>query len=151
MILILLIIGSVVLLATAKAEDTERWVLCQPGNRVNLRLGPSKGTQCVGWLEPGDKFYTDGTSRNGWLRVTDAGECVCWIYSGYAVEEEPEAVFEARTVVARKQVACRRWVNGPQIQGRKWLKNGREVQVFYVAEGWAVTNLGYIEAEWLEV
>ena len=83
--------------------------------------------------------------------MLDAGDCECWIYSGYVVTEEPEEIRDTRVVVAREQVACRRWVNGPKIEGREWLKNGTEVQVFYIAEGWAVTNLGYIQAEWLEV
>ena len=150
-ILALLIIATILLFATGRAEEKDCWVLCQPDNRVNLRLEPSKGSKCVGWLEVGDRFTTDGTERNGWIRVLDAGDCECWIYGGYVVEEKPERIGESRFVVAKKQVACRRWVNGPQNEKRPWLRNGREVQVFYIAGGWAVTNLGYVEAEWLEV
>ena len=152
-ILLAVLILFAVFAFTARAEETtiSCWVLCQPGDHVNLRMEPNKGSRCVGFLECGDDFRTDGTSRNGWIRVLDAGDCECWIYCGYVVTEKPEAIGETWTVVARKRVACRRWVNGPQIEGRKWLTNGREVQVFYVAEGWAVTNLGYIEAKWLEM
>ena len=152
-ILAALILLVVVLFATGRAEETEIscWVLCQPGDHVNLRLEPAKGSKSVGWLECGESFQTDGENRDGWIRVLDAGDCECWIYSGYVVTEEPQEIWETMYVVARNQVACRRWVNGPQIESRPWLKNGREVQVFYIAEGWAVTNLGYVEAEWLEV
>lgn len=149
-VLIVLVIASVVIFA-ARAEEQTRWVLCQPGNRVNLRIGPGKGYSSVGWLEIGDSFTTDGEKRNGWIRVLDRGECECWIFGGYVVEEKPQAIGETWYVAAKKQLACRRWVNGPQIKGREWLKNGREVQVFYVAGEWAVTNLGYVEASWLEV
>jgi len=149
-ILIALIILCVILF-TARAEDTTCWVICKPEDRVNLRIDASKSSKSVGWLECGDEFQTDGTERNGWIRVLDAGECECWIYGGYVVNEKPEEVFENYVVVAREKLACRRWVNGPQIQSRKWLKNGTNVQVFYMAEGWAVTNLGYMQSEWLEV
>ena len=63
-------------------------------------------------------------------------------------------VGENYVCVAKSRVACRRWVNGPQIEdnGRpRWLVNGSNVSVFYIAEGWAVTSRGYIQSEWLEV
>lgn len=147
------LIVAVVIIFACRAEDvtTTCWVLCKPGDHVNLRIGPGKGYSSVGWLEIGDDFTTDGEKRNGWIRVLDRGECECWIFGGYVVEVKPEAIGETRYVAAKKQLACRRWVNGPQIKGREWLKNGREVQVFYVAGEWAVTNLGYVEAGWLEV
>ena len=151
-IVVALIVLAVVLFAARAEETTIRcWVMCQPGDRVNLRMGPSKNSRSVGWLECGDGFQTDGESRNGWIRVLDAGDCECWIYCGYVVTEEPEAVFENYVVVAKNKLACRRWVDGPQVTGREWLKNGTSVQVFYTAEGWAVTNLGYMKTEWLEV
>lgn len=153
-ILAALIIAVAVLFATGNAEEitTKCFVLCKPGDRVNLRLSPSKGARCVGWLECGDSFQTDGTSKNGWIRVMDAGECDCWIYSGYVVTEKPEDVFESYVCVARNRVACRRWVDGPQIDGRLgWLHNGSNVSVFAIAGEWAVTSRGYIRAEWLEV
>ena len=153
-ILILVVLAATVALAIAgKAEETvTRWALCKPGDRVNLRLEPSKSSKSVGWLECGDSFQTDGKKKKGWLRVLDAGECECWIYSGYVAEEEPVAVFENYVCVAKKWVACRRWVNGPQINGKlRWLHNGSSVSVFYIAGKWAVTSRGYIRAEWLEV
>ena len=154
-ILIALIVFSVYVI-TAQAEDTviRCWVLCKPGDRVNLRMEPRKGegSTVVGWLECGDNFQTDGTSKDGWIRVLDRGDCECWIYCGYVVTEEPVAVFENYVCVARKWVACRRWVDGPQIDGRLgWLHNGSDVSVFYIAGDWAVTSRGYIRSEWLEV
>ena len=152
-ILVAVIIAAGVIL-TARAEDGQRWVLCKPGDHVNLRMEPRKGngSAIVGWLECGDSFQTDGTKKDGWLRVLDRGDCECWIYSGYVVTEEPEAVNENYVCVARKWVACRRWVDGPQIKGKLgWLHNGSNVSVFYIAGEWAVTSRGYIRAEWLEV
>lgn len=130
------------------------WVMCQPGDHVNLRMEPKKDSKCVGWLECGDSFETDAGNKNGWIRVLNRGECECWIYCGYVVTEEPEAIGENYVCVARNRVACRRWVNGPQIEDngrRRWVVNGSNVSVFYMAEGWAVTSRGYIQSEWLEV
>ena len=154
-ILAALIVAAVIIFA-CRAEDatTTCWALCKPGDHVNLRIDPKKGSASVGWLECGDSFQTDGESINGWLRVLDAGECECWIYSGYVIEEQPEKIGENYVCVARDRVACRRWVDGPQIRINghlSWLKNGSTVSVFYIAGDWAVTSRGYIRAEWLEV
>ena len=150
------LIVAVVIIFACRAEDvtTTCWVLCKPGDHVNLRIDPKKDSASVGWLECGDSFQTDGESINGWLRVLDAGECECWIYSGYVIEEQPEKIGENYVCVARDRVACRRWVDGPQIRINEhlsWLKNGSTVSVFYIAGDWAVTSRGYIRAEWLEV
>lgn len=151
-ILAALIVFSAVVIARAEGDEVQRWVLCKPKTRVNLRLEPRKDSKSVGWLECGDEFLTDGTKRGNWLRVLDAGECQCWIYAGYVVTEAPEEVNENYVCVARNQVACRRWVDGPKIDGKRgWLKNGRDVKVFCIAGEWAITERGYIRAEWLEV
>ena len=149
------IIAAVIILA-CRAEDVTItcYALCKPGDRVNLRIDPRKDSKSVGWLECGDSFQTDGESRNGWIRVLDAGDCECWIYSGYVIEDQPEMIGENYVCVARERVACRRWVDGPQIRINghlSWLKNGNTVSVFYIAGDWAVTSRGYIKAEWLEV
>ena len=140
----------------ANAEETmaKCWVMCKPGEgqRVHVRSEPNKGSAEIGFLEAGDWFMTDGESLDGWIRCHGVGEQAGWIYSGYVVTEEPEQVFERYVCVAQKQVACRRWIGGPQIDGRgAWLKNGSNVDVFLIADGWAVTSRGYIRSEWLEV
>ena len=155
LILLVVVIAAVIILA-ARAEEPSItcWTLCKPEDRVNLRIDPRKDSKSVGWLECGDSFQTDGTSENGWIRVLDAGECECWIYCGYVVTEQPEKIGENYVCVAKNRVACRRWVDGPQIEieGKpSWLKNGSSVSVFYIAGDWAVTSRGYIKAEFLEV
>ena len=151
-IVVLVIVIAWIGLSRAAGQVITCWAMCQPGDRVNLRMEPTKESKAVGFLECGDSFQTDGTNRNGWIRAMGVGECECWIYSGYVVTEEPVPVFENYVCVARKQVACRRWVDGPQIKGRLgWLHNGSNVGVFYIAGEWAVTSRGYIKSEWLEV
>ena len=41
-------------------------------------------------------------------------------------------------------------MNGPKVDGKGYLVNGSTVQVFCTADGWAVTNRGYIMDEYLE-
>lgn len=139
----------------AAAEDrlVNCWVMCKPGSQVNVRREAAAGSIIEGYLEAGDSFLTDGESRNGWIRCYGIGENGGgWVYCGYVVTEEPQQIFEQYVCVAVKRLACRKWIGGPQVDGRAgWLKNLENVQVFYMADGWAVTNRGYVKAEWLEV
>lgn len=129
------------------------WIVCQPGDHVNVRETPSKKGRQTGFLECGDAVQTDAESRNGFIRVYGVGEgAEGWVYSGYVSTAEPVEVFENYVCVAKKRAACRRWLDGPQIEGRTgWIYNGSTVSVFYIAGDWAVTSRGYIKSEWLEV
>ena len=137
---------------TAAAEDrlATCWVLCKPGSQVVVRRTPQKRAMEVGQLEVGDWFLTDGVSSNGYIRCYGIGEYgEGWIYSGFVATDEPVPVFDTYCCVAKTRVACRRWMNGPKTEN-PWLKNGSDVQVFYIAGEWAVTARGYIMAEFLE-
>ena len=152
---ILAVIVVLVGCAIGGAEENDGmvkcWILCQPGSQVNVRRTPSKNGMEVGFLEVGDWFWTDGSRKDGWIRCYGIGEYgEGWIYSGYVATEEPVKIFEQYVCVAKNRVACRRWMGGPQTS-RPWLKNGSNVDVFYMADEWAVTSRGYIKSEWLEV
>ena len=125
------------------------WVMCKPGSRVSVRWSPSKSAPESGYAECGDSFHTDGESYDGWIRCYDIGEGG-WIYSGYVSTQKPEKVGERYICVANKQVACRKWIAGPQIDEKPWLKNGQFCQVFVTDGDWAVTNRGYIKMDYLE-
>ena len=142
-----------VTVGSAEDGETEKvWILCSPTDYVNLRMQPSKRSAKTGFVECGDAFTTSGKKRNGFLQVLDVGECACWVHAGYVVTEEPVVVNEYYCVVAKTRVACRRWVNGPRIAGRRgWLNNGSRVKVYSIGGGWAVTSRGFIQSEWLEV
>ena len=143
--------GQIVYAHAAEETELQCWVLCRPGDYVNLRMAPSKTSAQVGFLECGDTFHTDGKTKDGFVHVLDAGDSDCWIWAGNVVMEEPKPVYQVYVCVAKTRVACRRWVDGPMIQGYGWLRNGSSVDVYYIADGWAVTSRGYIQAEWLEV
>ena len=141
------------------AEDEETatvYAMCdpRPGNWVSVRLKPTTSSQEIGRLECGDKFETDGDSRDGWIRCYGVGETSGWVYSAFVAVEKPEIVMEQYCCVAKKQVAIRRWPGGPlvEIRGKKqYLRNCEDVTVFCFGDGWACTSRGYIKAEWLEV
>ena len=152
LIILAAVIGLMIGHAGASDEPATCWIMCKPGSLVNVRRTPDGRGQEVGFLEAGDPFRTDGVSKNGYIRALDIGEHGdAWIYCGYVVTEKPEKIGERYVCVAKNRVACRRWVDGPQIQGRGWLVNGSNVDVFFIADGWACTSRGYIQAEWLEV
>ena len=150
--LAILIAAAWFVIGRAAEQTIDCWVLCKPGDYVNLRETPSRSGRTAGFLECGDRFQTDAESRNGFIRVYGVGEgAEAWIYAGYVSTEEPVAVFENYCCVAKNRVACRRWIDGPQVAGRAgWLYNGSSVSVFYIAGDWACTSRGYIRSEWLE-
>jgi len=136
-----------------RGEDdlTKCWIMCKPGDYINVRRTPSTNGQVVGYLEPGDWFMTDLTSSNGFFRVYGIGEYgEGWVYCGYVTAEEPVKVFEQYVCCAKNRVACRRWMYGPKVDGAAWLTNLSTVDVFYMADGWACTSRGFIMSEYLE-
>ena len=139
----------------ASAEDSfvTCWVMCKPveGNYVSIRRTPSRRSTEVGRLECGDWFETDAVSSEGWIRVYGIGEYgEGWIYCGYVVTEEPQMIGKQYRVASNGRVIIRKWMNGPKVDGKGYLVNGSTVQVFCIADGWAMTNRGYIMAEFLE-
>lgn len=140
----------VILVAVSSVADELYYVLCKPGDYINLRMSPSRQSKSVGFLECGDTFTTDGKKESGFLHVLDRGETDCWIYAGYASTEKPVNVYQTFVCVAKRRVACRRWIDGPLVVGYPWLKTGSHVDVWFVAGDWAVTSKGFIQAEWLE-
>lgn len=135
----------------AEEQLAKCWILCKPGTQVNVRRKPTTDSQSETQLDAGEEILTDGTDQDGWIRVYGVGEDGGgWVYSGFIALEKPVAVGERYVCVAKRQAACRRWIGGPQIDGNRWIRNGENVDVFLIADGWAVTSRGYIQAEWLE-
>lgn len=152
LLLVVAVIGFAVG-SCCKGEDqlATCWVMCKPGSRVSVRLEPSKKSPEIGFLECGDSFQTDGESIDGWISCLGVGETNGWIYCGYVCTEKPEIIGERYVCVAKKQVACRKWIGGPKIEAKSWLKNGQNVYVFCIGDGWAVTSRGYVRSDWIEV
>ena len=139
------------MLTHADAEGMTAWVICQPGDWVNVRTKASTRCDSLGRKEAGDMVVLDGKEKNGFAHVvnlaleSDDG----WIHTGYLVYGQVrELGGQAFTIKAKAKVQARKYVDGPR---RCWLKPGTEVQVFYTGGGWSVTNRGFIKSEFLEV
>ena len=131
----------------AETEYTEAFVICTPGDVVNVRPGPSRKGEEVGRLEAGERIWLTGKKRNGYLQCETVG-ISGWIHSGYVVYDEPERMNAEATIVSRGRLAARKNVGGKRT---RWLKPGATVKVWYVSEEWCVTNCGYIRTEFLEM
>lgn len=132
--------------ARAEESTTSAWAICK--SYINIRLWPSTEATAVGYLDPCDRVEVDGRTKSGFAHVVYPVDG--WVYAGYLVFSEPKAVGETYTVVARRRVAARRWVDGPQMGTKPWLVNGSTVTVLYMSDDWALTNRGYVKSEWLE-
>ena len=67
---VIIALGYILALNSAKAAAdghlATAWILCRPGDYVNVRRTPGKRAEEVGRLEVGDSFQTDGVSADGW-------------------------------------------------------------------------------------
>lgn len=156
-VIVILTMAIMAIKGAAEEQLATVYAMCDPrdGNRVIVRAKPTKESAELGYLECGDSFLTDAEERDGWIRCCNIGEaCEGWVFCGYVTTEKPEMVMEQYCCVAKNRVAVRRWQGGPQIIRNKrklWLNNCEDVTVFCIADGWACTSIGYIQAEWLEV
>lgn len=130
------------------AEDLwEAYVVCQPGDYVNVRLNPSRKSEAVGYADAGDSIIIDGTEKNGYLRCYYIGEMgVGWIHKGYVVYDKPERVNITAKVNCKFRVRARQYIGGKR---RAWLKKNDEVKVYWLSDDWCVTNKGFVKTKYL--
>lgn len=132
--------------ARAEESTTNAWALCK--SYINIRLWPSKEATAVGFLDPCDKVEVDGRTKNGFAHIVEPVDG--WVFAGYLTFSEPQEIGATYSVVARRRVAARRWIDGPQMGQKPWLINGSEVTVFYMSDDWAITSRGFVMSEYLE-
>jgi hypothetical protein len=139
-------------LSKSKAEEAydTMYVICTPGDTVNVRPYPNKRGEPEGFLEPGDRVYVDGKTRNGYVHcvemTNESGSG--WVFAGYLVWDEPEELNCTATVVSKGRLAARKYVGGKRT---RWLKPMATAKVYYWSDEWAVTNCGYVQSQYLEV
>jgi len=147
-IIIVAICLNVCCLTYAYAEEQECWVLCQPDSYVNARLSPSKRSMEIGRLECGDKIYTDGKVKNGYLHCYvgfEYGEG--WVKKGYIVYSKPYyPPVQETTIISNGRVNARKTINGDR---RCWLKSGQKIKVYMMSDEWSVTNKGFVRTEFV--
>jgi hypothetical protein len=146
---IAMIIAAALMLGAAMADDTG-WVICQPGDYVNVRLNPSMKAGVIGRLEMGDEVHLDGQQRNGFLHCVRIGLEVseAWVYAGYIVYGEPKTGEWTGTIHSDGRVAARKCIGGKR---RCWLRDEQAVKVYAHGGGWAVTNKGFVQTEYLQI
>lgn len=153
LLIILALLFNAYFLVKGTAEEineTECWILCQPDSFVNARMNPKKKSMELGRLECGDKIYTDGKVKNGFLHcygfTFEAGEG--WVHKGYVVYDEPYyPIIQNTKITSNGRVAARKTINGKR---RCWLKDGQEIKVYMTSDEWSVTNKGFVKTEFIE-
>jgi len=132
------------------AEWQEAFIICKPGDYVNIRPHPNKKCEELGRLDAGDRIMLDGKKKNGYLHCVDLTmeQSEGWVFAGYVVNTRPERMDREATVVSIGRLAARRYVDGKRT---KWLKPGTVVTVWFRSDEWCVTNYGYIMTEYLEL
>ena len=154
---LVLILAAVLLFASytvateidrAHAEEitTQGYIICK--SYVVIRQWASKRATEIGQLDPAEQIEIDGRTKDGYAHIV--APCDGWVHAGYIVFSEPKAVNATATVTARKRVACRKWIDGPNVDSKPWLISGSEVKVLWMTSEWALTNRGYIKSTWLE-
>ena len=143
---ILIFLQITAILAGCSAEQV--FVLCQPDSWVNVRISPGKRGEVIGRFDLGDELETDGKMRHGYLHLINLSleETEGWIHAGF-VTDTPVKIYQVKSeIVSKGRVACRRSVNGTR---RKWLKDGTKITVYPFSEEWAITNVGFVKAEYI--
>ena len=152
--LLAVFLAIIMLLSIAIAdEEYEVYAFCNPKDRVNARMSPSKKSTIIGTYDCGEVIYTDGVtqkdSRGGtWLHVWcsfEMGEG--WVSKRY-VSESTVNVGACVATVLKNKTALRRAPGGQRI---RWLKKGDELNVLCYSDDWVLTKQGYISAECVEV
>lgn len=142
-------LGYADVVASADSTTAKAWIMCQPGDYVNVRERASRKSDSFGRLDTGSALRVTGETKDGFAKCEVALEqSQGWIYAGYIVFEEPVSMNGRKMVIrSNGRVACRKCIEG---QRRCWAYDGDEVSVWYMADGWAVTNKGFIRTEFLQ-
>ena len=127
------------------------YIICQPGDYVNVRWSPKVANNKCGRLDAGDEILLDGEIRNGFALCADSTfeSSDAWVYLGYIVFDKPVKTDGQKAIVSSNyRLAARQNCTG---ELRKWLYNGDIVQVFWWSEEWCVTNYGFVKSEYLDL
>jgi hypothetical protein len=133
--------------AHAETVYAKQWIMCK--DYVLIRMGPSRKSPEVGQLDPADEIEIDGKTKDGFAHIVSPVDG--WVWAGNIVDSKPEKIDGTGYVIANKRLYCRRWIDGPTVEEKPYVINGSEVKVFWIGGGWALTNRGYLQSEWLEV
>ena len=128
--------------------DSDAWIMCEPDDFVHCRRTAGKKGEVIGRLETGYRLQLDGKTKKGWAHCTDLGLELTdgWVYAGYIVFDEPVWYDRDLLISADGRVACRKCIDGDRVG---WVVSGSTVHVYWAADGWAVTDKGYIRTKFI--
>ena len=136
-------------------EGYTMYVLCRPGDFVNVREHPTTRAFKAGYLECGDSIITDGIVRKDnqgrqWTHITRPWfeSADAWVCSMYLQDTQINMDECTGYVVSNGRTAVRRAPGGKCV---KWVKNGTKVAILAMSEEWALTTNGYINMDYLEI
>lgn len=137
-------------ISTAFADTPEEaWVMCQPDSELIVRFSPSRHSQEVARVFPGDRVVLTGRKRGRWYEICGSFENgTGWIRSDYLSFSEPE-VFPGgkRFKTNRGKLVSRMSIKGNV--RNKFKKPGVQVVVYLMADEWSVTDHGYVMTKYL--
>lgn len=113
-----------------------------------VRAIPKHRGTVLGRFDCGMEVEATNTKRNGYIKVVDLSleDTSGWIYGGYLTDEMPRETNRCAMIKAKGRVKARMYIDGPV---RQWLHDGDLVQVYWETSKWAVTDKGFIRAEFI--
>lgn len=133
--------------AKADGQTVTAWVMCQPGDYVNCRPGPSRKGDSIGRLETGYRLEVTGKTKNGFAQChVSLEQETGWVHAGYIVFQEPVWIDKDMTITTESRVAVRKWKDGERT---KWMYSGDAIHIYWKADGWAVTNRGWVQTQYI--
>lgn len=145
---VLALVIATLFVAVASAETT-MYVVCKPESEVSIRNEDSENSSREGRLSLGDAVVVDKTSSDGkWFHCIglgiEAGDG--WVSAQYLTYEPVVIETFSGEIDSKGRVAVRKSPGGKRTD---WLNSGSLVTVYAIAGEWAVTDRGYIMAEYI--
>lgn len=136
--------------AIAEQETESRWVVCMPGDGVNVRPLPNKHADPTSILEPGREIQITGKPRNGYVHCVGLASETCegWVSEKYLVNSPVVFTDKDAVVISKGRLAVRKCIGGKRT---RWLKPGDVVRVYLWSAEWCVTDVGYVQTRFLEL
>ena len=143
MTVVIFLVLFILIVAWGFADDggLDAWVLCQPGQTVNVYEEPSEGAETIGRYGAADRIQLDGTCQDGFVRCEKG-----WISVRCIVMDKPEWENGKWYIVPERTVA---WF-GFEWKDVSVIGEGTKVQVLWRSAYYCVTNRGMIRTEDLE-
>ena len=133
----------ILIVAWGFADDggLDAWVICQPGEHVSLRKGPSEAAESTGQKKATDRIRLDGTYQDGFAHCDDG-----WIPVRCILTDKPEWANGAWYTAKEDTIA---W-SGYEWEHPGVIRKGTGLQVLWRSAEWCVTNRGLIGTEYLK-